>query len=83
MIIKIDSIVLVNVFFVDHFHDSGGNRRKLSTAVALMGNPLVIFLDEPTTGMDIKARKDFVETLRKIVKQENKSVIVTSHRLAD
>ena len=48
-----------------------------------MGNPQVIFLDEPTTGMDIKARKDFVETLRKIVKQENKSVIVTSHRLAD
>ena len=48
-----------------------------------MGDPQVIFLDEPTTGMDIKARKEFVDTLRKIVKEENKSVIVTSHRLTD
>lgn len=31
---------------------SGGNKRKLSTAVALIGNPCVVYLDEPTTGMD-------------------------------
>lgn len=31
---------------------SGGNKRKLSTAIALIGNPAVIYLDEPTTGMD-------------------------------
>lgn len=31
---------------------SGGNKRKLSTAIALIGNPVVIYLDEPTTGMD-------------------------------
>jgi ATP-binding cassette subfamily A (ABC1) protein 3 len=29
---------------------SGGNKRKLSTAVALLGNPVIIYLDEPTTG---------------------------------
>ena len=36
---------------------SGGNKRKLSTAIALVGNPQIIFLDEPTSGMDPKARR--------------------------
>ena len=36
---------------------SGGNKRKLSTAIALVGDPLIIFLDEPTSGMDPKARR--------------------------
>ena len=33
---------------------SGGNKRKLSTAIALIGNPDIVYLDEPTTGMDPK-----------------------------
>ena len=33
---------------------SGGNKRKLSTAIALIGDPDIVFLDEPTTGMDPK-----------------------------
>lgn len=36
---------------------SGGNKRKLSTAIATLGNPKVIFLDEPSTGMDPEARR--------------------------
>ncbi len=36
---------------------SGGNKRKLSTAIALVGDPQIIFLDEPTAGMDPKARR--------------------------
>ena len=36
---------------------SGGNKRKLSTAIALLGDPMIIFLDEPTAGMDPKARR--------------------------
>ena len=36
---------------------SGGNKRKLSVAIALLGNPPVIFLDEPSTGMDPEARR--------------------------
>ncbi|KAF3838949.1 hypothetical protein F7725_010717 [Dissostichus mawsoni] len=40
---------------------SGGNMRKLSTAMALIGAPPVVFLDEPTTGMDPKARRALME----------------------
>lgn len=36
---------------------SGGNKRKLSVAIAMLGNPPVIFLDEPSTGMDPQARR--------------------------
>jgi ATP-binding cassette subfamily A (ABC1) protein 3 len=36
---------------------SGGNKRKLSVAIAMLGNPPVIFLDEPSTGMDPEARR--------------------------
>ena len=36
---------------------SGGNKRKLSTAIALVGNPSVICLDEPTSGVDARARR--------------------------
>ena len=36
---------------------SGGNKRKLSVAMAIIGNPSIIFLDQPSTGMDPKARR--------------------------
>jgi ATP-binding cassette subfamily A (ABC1) protein 3 len=36
---------------------SGGNKRKLSVAIAMLGNPPVVFLDEPSTGMDPQARR--------------------------
>lgn len=36
---------------------SGGNKRKLSVAMAMLGNPAIVFLDQPSTGMDPKARR--------------------------
>lgn len=36
---------------------SGGNKRKLSVAIAIIGNPPIIFLDEPSTGVDPKAKR--------------------------
>jgi ABC-2 type transport system ATP-binding protein len=43
---------------------SGGMRRRLDIAMSLIGNPSVIFLDEPTTGLDPEARNDMWETIR-------------------
>nr|BAN20628.1 ATP-binding cassette sub-family A member 3, putative [Riptortus pedestris] len=61
---------------------SGGNRRKLSTAIALIGNPPLIFLDEPTSGMDPKARRFLWSCIQEIVK-EGGCVILTSHSMEE
>uniref|UniRef100_A0A7N6AX94 ABC transporter domain-containing protein n=1 Tax=Anabas testudineus TaxID=64144 RepID=A0A7N6AX94_ANATE len=59
---------------------SGGNMRKLSTAMALIGAPPVVFLDEPTTGMDPKARRALWNCIHSIIK-EGRSVVLTSHSI--
>ncbi|XP_041120241.1 phospholipid-transporting ATPase ABCA1-like [Polyodon spathula] len=61
---------------------SGGNRRKLSTAMALTGGPPVVFLDEPTTGMDPKARRALWNCILGIIK-EGRSVVLTSHSMEE
>ncbi|XP_059140252.1 phospholipid-transporting ATPase ABCA1-like, partial [Physella acuta] len=61
---------------------SGGNKRKLSTAIALIGNPPIIFLDEPTTGMDPAARRFLWNCINNIVKSGH-SVILTSHSMEE
>jgi ATP-binding cassette subfamily A (ABC1) protein 3 len=59
---------------------SGGNKRKLSTAVALVGNPPIVLLDEPTSGMDPVTRRFVWNAIIDIIKQGN-SIVLTSHRL--
>ncbi|XP_033869676.3 phospholipid-transporting ATPase ABCA1-like [Acipenser ruthenus] len=61
---------------------SGGNKRKLSTAMALIGGPPVVFLDEPTTGMDPKARRALWNCILGIIK-EGRSVVLTSHSMEE
>uniref|UniRef100_A0A3B3RQH8 ATP-binding cassette sub-family A member 1-like n=1 Tax=Paramormyrops kingsleyae TaxID=1676925 RepID=A0A3B3RQH8_9TELE len=61
---------------------SGGNKRKLSTAMALIGCPPVVFLDEPTTGMDPKARRFLWNCILSVIK-EGRSVILTSHSMEE
>ncbi|XP_056600911.1 ATP-binding cassette sub-family A member 2 isoform X1 [Triplophysa dalaica] len=61
---------------------SGGNKRKLSTAIALIGYPLLIFLDEPTTGMDPKARRFLWNLILDIIKT-GRSVVLTSHSMEE
>ena len=62
---------------------SGGNRRKLSVAIALMGAPPVVMLDEPSAGMDPVARRGLWVALEKIISQLNISVILTTHHLEE
>uniref|UniRef100_A0A669D085 ABC transporter domain-containing protein n=1 Tax=Oreochromis niloticus TaxID=8128 RepID=A0A669D085_ORENI len=61
---------------------SGGNKRKLSTAIALIGCPPVIFLDEPTTGMDPKARRFLWDCILSVIR-EGRSVVLTSHSMEE
>ncbi|XP_072260468.1 phospholipid-transporting ATPase ABCA1 isoform X4 [Pyxicephalus adspersus] len=61
---------------------SGGNKRKLSTAIALIGGPPVVFLDEPTTGMDPKARRFLWNCALSVIK-EGRSVVLTSHSMEE
>ncbi|XP_040853430.1 phospholipid-transporting ATPase ABCA3-like isoform X2 [Ochotona curzoniae] len=61
---------------------SGGNKRKLSTAIALIGEPAVIFLDEPSTGMDPVARRLLWDTVAR-ARESGKAVIITSHSMEE
>lgn len=56
---------------------SGGNKRKLSVAIALCGNSKFILLDEPTSGMDIQTRRQLWNTLREYKK--GRIILLTTH----
>ena len=56
---------------------SGGQKRKLSVAMALIGNSKVVFLDEPTSGMDPYSRRMIWNLLRNY--RENRVIILTTH----
>jgi len=59
---------------------SGGQRRRLDLALALIGDPELIFLDEPTTGFDPAARRTAWQTIRSL-KDLGKTVLLTTHYL--
>ncbi|WP_157269708.1 ABC transporter ATP-binding protein [Azohydromonas aeria] len=61
---------------------SKGMRQRLGFAQALLGRPQVLFLDEPTTGLDPEAIRDFHATLREL-RAEGVTMIITSHILAE
>ncbi|XP_053689710.1 phospholipid-transporting ATPase ABCA3-like [Sabethes cyaneus] len=73
--------------FMKHFDKltkaySGGNKRKLSTALALMGDPAVVYLDEPTTGMDPGAKRQLWNVICKI-REAGKAIVLTSHSMEE
>ncbi|GAA51797.1 ATP-binding cassette sub-family A member 1 [Clonorchis sinensis] len=61
---------------------SGGNRRKLSTAIAILGSPRVIFLDEPTSGMDPVGKRFLWDQILRLTKA-GKAVVLTSHSMEE
>jgi ABC-type multidrug transport system ATPase subunit len=61
---------------------SGGNKRKLSTAIALIGDPPILFLDEPTTGMDPGTRRYLWDVLTGVTR-EGRSIILTTHSMEE
>jgi ATP-binding cassette subfamily A (ABC1) protein 3 len=63
---------------------SGGNKRKLSVAIALIGSPPVIFLDEPSTGMDPVARRFMWDVIAKVsTERKDCSIMLTTHSMEE
>ncbi|MGX2996199.1 ABC transporter ATP-binding protein [Streptomyces sp. JNUCC 64] len=61
---------------------SGGERRRLDLALALVGRPEVLFLDEPTTGLDAEGRRDTWELVREL-RDNGTTVLLTTHYLEE
>ena len=64
-------------------HLSGGQARRFSVAASLVNKPDVVFLDEPTTGLDPQARRSLWELIRSMNREEGKTVILTTHYLEE
>lgn len=60
---------------------SGGQKRRLNIAMALVSSPKILFLDEPTLGLDIKARRKLWETI--MLLKKSTTIILTTHYLEE
>ena len=58
---------------------SGGMKRRLSVAISVIGDPRIIFMDEPTTGMDPVSRRDVWSLIQELKK--DKTIILTTHSM--
>ena len=61
---------------------SGGQRQRLLLALALVNDPKIVFLDEPTTGLDPSARRRFWE-LVKLIRSQGKTIVLTTHYMEE
>jgi ABC-2 type transport system ATP-binding protein len=61
---------------------SGGEKRRLGVALALVGNPDLIVLDEPTTGLDIESRRGLWSLIQELM-DEGKTIVLTTHYLEE
>jgi ABC-2 type transport system ATP-binding protein len=62
---------------------SGGQRQKLALGIALLNNPRILLLDEPTTGLDPNARREIWNILLKLKKESHTSLILTTHYMEE
>lgn len=61
---------------------SGGQKQRLLLAIALINQPEILFLDEPTTGLDPQARHNFWSLIKNI-KAQNKTILITTHYMEE
>jgi ABC-2 type transport system ATP-binding protein len=62
---------------------SGGMRRRVDVALGLVNRPQVLFLDEPTTGLDPEARSELWEEIERLAGDEEMTILVTTHYLEE
>jgi ABC-2 type transport system ATP-binding protein len=60
-------------------HLSRGTQAQLALALALGGDPELLILDEPATGLDVLVRRDFLESIIQLIQQEGRTVLFSSH----
>jgi len=79
---------LVRLLSLEEFLDrdtrklSGGQRQRLLMALALVNDPVVLFLDEPTTGLDPHARRNFWDLIG-MIKSRGKTIVLTTHYMEE
>jgi len=78
----ISSVDLVDKVNTMYKNLSGGLKQRLGVAIALVNDPQVVFLDEPTEGLDPKARRDVWEVIKKL-RDEGKTVFLTTHYMEE
>jgi ABC-2 type transport system ATP-binding protein len=61
---------------------SGGQRQRVQFALAVCGNPDLLFLDEPTVGLDVESRRGFWQQVRRLA-SEGRSIVLTTHYLEE
>lgn len=69
---------LEDIWERDHRRLSGGQRKRLLLALSLINNPDLVFLDEPTTGLDPSSRRMFWELVKNI-KRQGRTIVLTTH----
>lgn len=60
---------------------SGGQRRRLDVAVGIVGNPELVFFDEPTAGLDPHGRREFHDMVHRLADYDNTTIVLTTHDL--
>jgi len=60
---------------------SGGQRRRLDVAMGIVGRPELLFLDEPTTGLDPEARREFHNLVHSLTEKDETTILLTTHDL--
>jgi ABC-2 type transport system ATP-binding protein len=60
---------------------SSGQRRRLDVAIGIVGRPELLFLDEPTAGFDLQARRDFHDLVHRLADREETTILLTTHDL--
>ncbi|WP_010273095.1 ATP-binding cassette domain-containing protein [Paenibacillus senegalensis] len=64
-------------------HYSGGMRRKLDLAMGIIHRPRLLFLDEPTTGLDPESRADLWQTIKQLQREHGMTVVLTTHYMEE
>lgn len=80
-ILKLINLTDKSKAFVENL--SGGQRQRLALGIALLNNPEILLLDEPTTGLDPTARREVWEILFNLKKENNTTMILTTHYMEE